>query len=84
MPHVITTGGGVAATKDPKDVAKIIIKQTVKQTVNERKRRKKASQQTDKRSAANKRNNGSNCVKSLYVIAIAKGKKLQVHTGVEV
>ena len=53
IPNVIT--GSVGKKASPTEQANIIIKQQVKQTVNERKRRKKSSTQGDKSSIRNKR-----------------------------
>ena len=65
MPHVISSGGGGGKKPTPAEQAKIVIKQNVKQIVNERTRRKKASRTQDTRSAVNKRKEYNALKKSL-------------------
>ena len=64
IPHVIH---GCAKSPKPTatEQAKIIIKQQVKQTVNERNRRKKTSKQVDKSSLQNKRKEYNNLKKAI-------------------
>ena len=65
MPHVISSGGGYGKKPTPAEQANIVIKQNVKQIVNERTRRKKASKTQDTRSAVNKRKEYNALKKSL-------------------
>ena len=77
IPHVITD-----AVKKPStaEQAKIIIKQQVKQTVNEQKRRKKSSKQVDKAHARNKRKEYNDLKKAIKK-RFSKLKKTELKRG---
>ena len=78
LPNVIS--GVAGKSSSPAEQAKIVIKQQVKQVVNEKKRRKKASSRADKSSLRNKRKEYNDLKKAIKK-RFAELKKSEFKSG---